>query len=41
MSYEQNAGQNHIVKVCNKPFESMAKFKYLGTNLTNQHCIHE
>jgi hypothetical protein len=41
MSRNQNAGHNHNVKVDNKPFERMEKFRYLGAMLTNRNSIHE
>jgi hypothetical protein len=37
----QKAGQRQSIKVGNSSFESVAKFKYLGTTLTDQNCIHE
>jgi hypothetical protein len=37
----QKAGQRQSIKVGNRSFESVAKFKYLGTTLTDQNCIHE
>jgi hypothetical protein len=37
----QKAGQRQSIKIGNRSFESMAKFKYLGTTLTDQNCIHE
>jgi hypothetical protein len=37
----QKAGQRQSIKIGNRSFESVAKFKYLGKTLTDQHCIHE
>jgi glycerol-3-phosphate O-acyltransferase len=37
----QKAGQRQSIEVGNMSFESMAKFKYLRTTLTDQNCIHE
>jgi hypothetical protein len=37
----QNAGQRQSIKIVYRHFESVAKFKYLGTTLTDQNCIHE
>jgi hypothetical protein len=37
----QKAGQSQSIKTGNRTFESVAKFKYLGTTLTDQNCIHE
>jgi coproporphyrinogen III oxidase-like Fe-S oxidoreductase len=37
----QKAGQRQSIKVGNRSFESVAEFKYLGTTLTDQNCIHE
>ena len=41
MSHEQNAGQNHNIKVGNKSFDIVEHFKYLGTTLTSQYFIKE
>ena len=41
MSRDQNAGQNHCMKIDNKPFEMLEQLKYLGTNVTNQNYIQE
>jgi hypothetical protein len=35
------AGQRQSIKIGNRSFESVAKFKYLGATLTDQNCIHE
>jgi hypothetical protein len=40
MSRHQTAGQSNYIMVPNKSFEKVAKFKYLGTKLTDQNCIH-
>jgi hypothetical protein len=37
----QKAGQRQSIKLGHRYFESVAKFKYLGTTLTDQNCIHE
>jgi hypothetical protein len=39
LSYHQNAGQNHDIKIGNRSFENGARFKYLGTTVTNQNLI--
>jgi hypothetical protein len=41
MSHHQTAGQSNYIKVANKSFEKVAGFKYLGSKLTDQNCIHE
>jgi hypothetical protein len=37
----QKAGQKPSVKLANISFEYVAKFKYLGTSLTDRNCMHE
>jgi hypothetical protein len=37
----KKAEQNHSIKIANRSVEGGAKFKYLGTTLTVQNCIHE
>jgi hypothetical protein len=41
MSRHQRAGQSNYIRVANKSFEKLVKFKYLGSTLTDQNCIHE
>ena len=41
MSRDHNAGQNGNIQICNKSYETVEQFKYLGTALTNQNSIQE
>ena len=41
VSWDLNAGQNHKIKINNKPFGKVEESKYLGTTLTNQNSIQE
>jgi hypothetical protein len=41
MSLCQKAGRRQNIKIGNRSFESVTKFKYLGTTLTDQNVIHE
>jgi hypothetical protein len=41
LSHDQNAGQNHDIKVASRSFENVAQFKYLGMTVTNQTLIQE
>jgi hypothetical protein len=36
LSCQQNAGQNHGIKIANRCFKKVAQFKYVGTIVTNQ-----
>jgi hypothetical protein len=40
-SHSHKTGQKHSIKIANRSFEDVAKFKYLGTTLTDQNCKHE
>jgi hypothetical protein len=39
LSRHQKAGQYHDIMITNRSFENVAKFKYLGTTIINQHLI--
>jgi hypothetical protein len=41
MSCSQKIGQKRSIKIANRSFEEVAKFKYLGTTLTDQNHMHE
>jgi hypothetical protein len=41
MSHSQKIGQKHSIKIANRSFEDVAKFKYLRTTLTDHNCMHE
>ena len=41
MSGEQNGGQNHNINTGYKSLQRVEEFKYLGTILLNQNCMHE
>jgi hypothetical protein len=41
MSRSQKTGQKYSIKIENRSFEGVAKFKYLRTTLTDQNHLHE
>jgi hypothetical protein len=41
ISHSQKLGQKHSIKIANRFSEDVAKFKYLGTALTDQNCMQE
>jgi len=40
MSCECKEAENHNLKIGNKYSKNVAKFRYLGTTLIDQHCIY-
>jgi hypothetical protein len=40
MSRSQKTGRKYNIKIANMSFEDVAKFRYLGTALTDQICMH-
>jgi hypothetical protein len=41
LSRQQNRGQNHDIKIGNRCFGNVERFRYLGTTITNQNLIQE
>jgi hypothetical protein len=41
MSRSQKIGQKRSIKIVNRSFEDVAKFKYLGTTLTDQNWMYK
>jgi hypothetical protein len=41
MSRYPNSGQDQNIRIANESFGNVAKFRYLGTTLTNQNDIHD
>jgi hypothetical protein len=41
LSHHKNVGQSHNLLIANKSFKNVAKFKYLGTTITDQSCFHK
>jgi hypothetical protein len=41
LSRHQNAGQSYDIKIANRCFENVAKFRYFGTTITHQNLIQE
>jgi len=41
MSRDQNAGRSHSIKIDNSSFETVERFRYLGTTVTNRNTIQE
>jgi hypothetical protein len=41
MSRSQKIGQKHRIKIANRSFENVAKFKFVGTTVRSKNCMDE
>jgi hypothetical protein len=41
VSCYQKTEPKHSIKIANRSFEGVAKFKYLGSTMTNHNCMHK
>jgi hypothetical protein len=41
VNVNQKMGRKRRIKMANRSFEDVAKFRYLETTLTRQNCMHE
>jgi ribosomal protein S2 len=41
LSRHKNAGKNYDIKIANRCFENVTRFRYLGTTVTNQNLIQD
>jgi hypothetical protein len=41
LSRHQNVGQNRDIKIANRSFENVSRFRYLGMTVTNQNLIQD
>jgi hypothetical protein len=41
MSRSQKISQKHSIKIVNRYFEDVAVFRYLGTTIRDQNCMHK
>jgi hypothetical protein len=41
MSHSHEIGQKHSINIATRSFEDVAKFRCLGTTITDQNCIHK
>jgi hypothetical protein len=41
LTSRKKTGQKHGIKIANRSFEGVAKFKYFGITLTDEKCMQE